>query len=111
MCFRKEAFASSKHWPATNPSACWHDSLTSRRTHLIEIHFIMRKIFLTAFAACALVSCTDNQTEETTTTETMHVEDNGTMAGARIPAEGDVTYNGRTVQVYRGSTWEDANDD
>src|SRR5690349_21315979 len=77
----------------------------------------MKKIFAIAFAACTLAACSDTKTEETTDVDTMTtttVEPATTTTTTTVthtPGDGDITYNGGKVQVYRNNTWEDANDD
>lgn len=80
----------------------------------------MKKIFVTVFAACALLAaCNNDHTEETTTstdtlvttTETVPVEATATTTTTRTVTEGDVMYTGGRMQVYRNNAWVDANED
>ena len=74
----------------------------------------MKKIFLTLFSDCALMACGDSESETATTTDTTSMATEPVpepATAARVPVEGDVTWDAGTVRVYRNNTWEDANDD
>lgn len=87
----------------------------------------MKSIYAIALAACTLsfAACKNNQTDTTSTTtaESTAVAPapetatdatattTTTTTSTHTPAEGDVTYEGGRVRVYRGNAWADANDD
>lgn len=63
-----------------------------------------------ALAAVSLVACNDNA--ETTTVDTDTTTTTTTTTNeAYAPNEGDVTYRGEKVMVYRNGTWVEADND
>jgi len=79
----------------------------------------MKVAYATVLAACLLSACNNNQTDNTASTDSVttstvtSAETNPPAASttAHNPSEGDVSYNGGKVRVYRNNSWEDANDD
>jgi hypothetical protein len=65
----------------------------------------MKKILVIAGMAF-LISCNDEKNDSATTTET-----ETTTSTAYTASEGDVTYRGGKVMVYRNNSWVDADND
>lgn len=69
----------------------------------------MKKIFLTAFVAAALMACNSTDTDDNTTTTATADSSTNTMMSttAYTPSEGDVTFRNDKLMVYRNNGWEE----
>src|SRR5687767_1461772 len=68
----------------------------------------MKKIVLTAAVAFFMLACKDEKKADTTTTAT---ETSETTNKAYTASEGDVSYRGGKLMVYRNNGWVDADAD
>jgi hypothetical protein len=76
----------------------------------------MRKILMIALTASLFAACNDAEnttTESDTTSSTMTAPPvDGTVSSpGYAPQEGDVSYREKRVQVWRGGTWVDSDED
>lgn len=74
----------------------------------------MKRILALAFAASWLVACNDNNSAENATTndrEEAPINSPAPSSTTYSPSDGDVTYQGDKVRVYRNGDWTDADND
>lgn len=64
----------------------------------------MKKLFVFAAIGAILLACNNDSTETTKETTT-------SANAAYAPSEGDVTYKGSKVMVWRNGEWKEADDD
>lgn len=73
----------------------------------------MKNLLLLLLFTGAFAACNESEAEETTATDStvMTKEAPAPEPSARKAAEGDVSYEGGRVRLYRDNTWGDVNED
>ena len=75
----------------------------------------MKRIMLITLVAGLLGACNeqagDSMTDSDTTSTTVTTSPEDNTVSDYAPSEGDVTYRENRVQVWRGGTWNDADED